>query len=245
MLQTRLATNFLTSLSTLKMETKRSGSDQLKSAGRQGKTAYRPSSRGSRVGEGLNTPAASGSSVHTPLRGRVEDVLSGLGGGDGGTTVDEAATSRVQIPESGICTSSIGEGSKDERVDSHKKATPSWRCGFSWLSTLLKERLRAWDEVVMEDCECSLNDLYNDQFSFKYVAVEHSAVPHIIGRKGRVIRQLEEVCGVFLTLQDLGDSMHELYITGPRPSCILAEFAIDMLSSGQHSVLTTLSSLCF
>ena len=159
--------------------------------------------------------------------------------------VDEAATSRVQIPESGICTSSIGEGSMDERVDSHKKATPSWRCGFGWVSTLLKKRLRAWDEFVMEDCECSLDDLYNDQFSFKYVAVEHSAVPHIIGRKGRVIRQLEDVCGVFLTLQDLGDSMHEMYITGPRQSCILAEFAIDLLGSGQHSVLTTLSSLRF
>ena len=69
--------------------------------------------------------------------------------------------------------------------------------------------------------------------------------PHIISYKGRVIRQLEEVCGVFLTLQDLGDSMHEMFITGPRPACILDEFAIEMLGSGQHSVLTTLSSLRF
>ena len=97
----------------------------------------------------------------------------------------------------------------------------------------------------MEDCECSLDDLYNGPFSFKYVAVEHSAVPHIIGRKGRVNRQLKEVCGVFLTLQDLGDRMHEMFITGPRPCCILAEFVIEMLGSGQHSVLITLSSLRF
>ena len=227
------------------MNKKRGGSDQSKSAGLQGDTAARRGSRGSRGGEGLNTPAASGSSVQTTLRGCVEDVLKGLSGGNGGIAVDEAGTSRVQIPKSGICTSSIGEGSLDERVDSHKKATPSWRCGFGWLSTLLRERLRAWDELVIEDCECSLDDLYNDPFSFKYVVVEHSAVPHIIGRKGRVIRQLEEVCGVFLTLQDLGDSMHEMCITGPRPSCILAEFAIDMLGSGQHSVLTTLSCLRF
>ena len=217
----------------------------MKSAGLRGETANRRGSRGSRGGEGPYTPAVSGSSVQTPLGGSEEDVLRGLSGGDGGTVVDKVATSRGQIRESGICTSSIGEGSMDERLDSHKQATPSWRYGFSWVSTLLRKRLRAWDELVMEACECSLDDLYNEPFSFKYVEVEHSAVPHILGRKGRVIRQLEEFCGVFLTLQDLGDNMHALCITGPRPSCILAEFAIDMLGSGQHSVLTTLSSLRF
>ena len=227
------------------MNKKQGGSNQSKSAGPQGDTAARRGSRGSRGGEGLNTPAASGSSVQTPLGGCVEDVSKGFRDGNGGIAVEEAGTSRMQIPKSGICTSSIGEGSMDERVDSHKQATPSWRCGVGWLSTLLSKRLRAWDELLMEDCECSFDDLYNGPFSFKYVAVEHSAVPHIIGHKGRVIRQLEEVCRVFLTLQDLGDSMHEMFITGPRPSCILAEFAIEMLGSGQHSVLTTLSSLRF
>ena len=183
--------------------------------------------------------------MQTPLGGCVEDVSKGLRGGNGGIAVEEAGTSMMQIPKSGICTSWIGEGSMDERVDSHKQATLSWRCGVGWLSTLLSKRLRVWDELLMEDCECSLDDLYNGPFSFKYVAVEHSAVPHIIGHKGRVNRQLEEVCGVFLTLEDLGDSMHEMFITGPRPCYILAEFAIEMLGSGQHSVLITLSSLRF
>ena len=227
------------------MNKKQGGSNQWKSAGVQGDTAARRGSRGSRGGEGLNTPAASGWSVQTPLGGCVEDVSKGLRGGNGGIAVEEAGTSRMQIPKSGICTSCIGEGSMDERVDSHKQATLSWRCAVGWLSTLLSKRLRVWDELLMEDCECSLDDLYNGPFSFKYVTVEHSAVPHIIGRKGRVNRQLEEVCGVFLTLQDLGDSMHEMFITGPRPCCILAEFAIEMLGSGQHSVLITLSSLRF
>ena len=227
------------------MNKKQGGSNQWKSAGVQGDTAARRGSRGSRSGEGLNTPAASGWSVQTPLGGCVEDVSKGFRGGNGGIAVEEAGTSRMQIPKSGICTSCIGEGSMDERVDSHKQATLSWRCAVGWLSTLLSKRLRVWDELLMEECECSLDDLYNGPFSFKYVTVEHSAVPHIIGRKGRVNRQLEEVCGVFLTLQDLGDSMHEMFITGPRPCCILAEFAIEMLGSGQHSVLITLSSLRF
>ena len=183
--------------------------------------------------------------MQTPLGGSVEDVSRGLSGRNEGIAVDEAATLRMQIPEFGIYTSLIGKGSMDERVDSYRKANPSWRCGFTWMSTLLKKRLRAWDELVMEDYECSLNYLYNDQFSFKYVAVDHSVVSHIIGRRGWVIWKLEDVCGVFLTFQDLGDSMHKMCFTSPRPSCILAEFSIDMLGSGQHSVFTTLSSLCF
>ena len=67
--------------------------------------------------------------MQTPLGGCVEDVSKGLRGGNGGIAAEEAGTSRMQIPKSGICTSSIGEGSMDERVGSHKQATPSWRYG--------------------------------------------------------------------------------------------------------------------
>ena len=67
--------------------------------------------------------------MQTPLGGCVEDVSKGLRGGNGGIAVEEAGTSMMQIPKSGICTSWIGEGSMDERVDSHKQATLSWRCG--------------------------------------------------------------------------------------------------------------------
>ena len=91
----------------------------------QGDTAARRGSRRSRGGEGLITSAASGSSVKTPLGSCVEDVSKGLRGRNGAIAVDEAGTSRVQIPKFGIYTSSIGEGSMDERVDSHKKGTPS------------------------------------------------------------------------------------------------------------------------
>ena len=97
--------------------------------------------------------------------------------------------------------------------------------------------------IVVEDCDCSLDDLYAAPFSFKYVEVDSRDVPHIIGRGGRTIRQLETVCGVFLTLTDLTEGEHEMLITGPRPACILAEFAMELLSSGHHSALSTLRSL--
>ena len=98
--------------------------------------------------------------------------------------------------------------------------------------------------MVAEDCDCSIDDLYAAPFSFKYVEVDTHNVPHIIGRGGRIIRQLETLCGVFLTLTDLTEGSHEMLITGPRPACIFAEFAMELLSSSHHSSLTTLSSLC-
>ena len=68
---------------------------------------------------------------------------------------------------------------------------------------------------VAEDCDCSIDDLYAAPFSFKYVEVDAHSVPHIIGRGGRIIRQLETMCGVSLTLTDLKEGLHEMLITGP------------------------------
>ena len=99
--------------------------------------------------------------------------------------------------------------------------------------------------MVAEDCECSIDELYAAPYSFKYVEVDAHSVPHIIGRGGRIIRQLENMCGVFLTLTDLTEGCHEMLISGPRPACIFAEFAMELLSDGHHSALTKLSSLCF
>ena len=94
-----------------------------------------------------------------------------------------------------------------------------------------------------EEEERSIEALYNELFGEKIVSVLTHTVPHIIGRGERVIRQIEMVCGVFLTLGDLGNGNHELFATGPRPACILAEFAIEMLGDGRHLVMRTLSSL--
>ena len=99
--------------------------------------------------------------------------------------------------------------------------------------------------MVAEDCECSIDELYIEPFSFKYVEVAAHSVPHIIGRGGRIICHLETVCGVFLNLTDFKEGGHGMLISGPRPACIFAEFAIELLSSGHHTILTTLSSLCF
>ena len=221
----------------------RARSDQLKTAGLGTPPSTHRGSRGSCGGGDFDGPDTGEPSTQTPFRGREKDFGSGTSGENGGMGVGEAAISRMQIPESGICNSSIGEEGEGERVDTHKRASTSWRCGFEWVSALLRSRLRAWDLEDAQGCQCSINDLYNDPFYFKYVEIEPEAVPHIIGRGGRVIRKIEKICGVFLSLRDVVNGGHEMCITGPRPACILAEFAIELLSSEQHSALITLSSL--
>lgn len=225
------------------MKTQRGGSEQLKTPGLGKKSGLHRGSRGSRGGGRSDEPEASGASAQTPFWGRREDFSGGLGGGDGGMAAGDGATSRSQIPKSGICDDSIGAGDDDERAASHKHATTSWRCGFEWVSSVLESRLRAWDEDVIDERKCSLDDIYRIPFFYHRVTVAHHAVPHIIGRGGRVIREVEKVCGVFLNLCDLPDGFHEVCITGPRPACIVASFAIELLSTGQHSALTTLQSL--
>ena len=219
-------------------------SEQSKTASLRPNTSPHQGSRGSRGDEGIDDGAVSGASVQTPFGGQSDGVLGGASGGGGGMARGEATPSGMQIPKSGICSSSICEESGEERAASHKHATTSWRCGFEWVGAILKSRLKAWDVMVAQDCDCSIDELYSTPFSFKYIEVDAHSVPHIIGRGGRIIRQIETVCGVFLTLTDLKEGGHEMLISGPRTACIFAEFAIELLSSGHHSALTTLSSLC-
>ena len=184
---------------------------------------------------------SSARSTQTPFGGREEGVSGRQGGAEGGLAGGEGPNLRMQIPESGICNPSICDEGGEERASSHKHATTSWRCGFEWVAALLKRRLQAWDEEEAAFEECSINELYQKPFADKFVEVW--GVRHIIGRGGRVIRRIETICGVFLTLRDLGDGRHEMMISGPRTACIFAQFAMELLSSGHHSVLTTLSSL--
>ena len=203
---------------------------------------------GDKTGRGKKIPreertTTSTRSAQTPFGVQEEGVSGRKGGVDGGMRGGEGATLGMQIPKSGICNSSICDEGGEERASSHKYATTSWRCGFEWVAALLRKRLRAWDVEQAEEEERSIEAIYSEPFAEKTVGVLAHTVPHIIGRGGRVIRQIEMVCGVFLTLRDLGTGNHELFVTGPRPACILAEFAVEMLGDGHHSVLKTLSSL--
>ena len=99
----------------------------------------------------------------------------------------------MQIPIFGIRNSSICDKSADEGAASHKHASTSWQCGFEWVAAVLRSRLRIWDVMVAEDCDCSIDHLYVAPFGFKFVEVDTCDVPHIIGPGGYIIHQLETV----------------------------------------------------
>ena len=85
--------------------------------------------------------------------------------------------------------------------------------------------------------------LYHKPFAEKVVEVLGLSIPHIIRHGGDVMCNIEAICWIFLTLRDLGDGKHEVVISGPQPTYILADFAIELLGDGHHSIFTTLSSL--
>ena len=159
---------------------------QLKTTSLRSNASPKRRSCGSCGNGGIHEGAVSGVSVQTPFGGQNEGVLGG------------ASTSGMQIPKSGICSSSICEESGEERASSHKHATTSGRCGFEWVVALLRTRLKAWDVMVAEDCDSSIDDLYVAPFSFKYVEVDASDVPHIIGCGGVLFANLILYAGCFL-----------------------------------------------
>ena len=194
------------------------------------------------------TPTSSTRSVQTPLGVRRKPFVVELGAWMAAWLEARRPIQGCRFPNLGSVTLRFVKGEResvcvDERVASHKNATTSWRCGFEWVAAHLKSRLRAWDVEQAEEQERSIEAIYNEPFAKMTVHVLPHTVPHIIGRGGRVIRQIELVCGVFLTLQDLQNGTHELFMTGPWLVCVLAQFAIEMLGDGHYSVLRTLSSL--
>ena len=90
---------------------------------------------GDRTGRGKKIPrdertTTSTRSAQTPFGGQEEGVSGRKGGVDGGIAGVEGANLRMQIPKSGIYSSSICDEGGEERASSHKYATTSWCCGF-------------------------------------------------------------------------------------------------------------------
>ena len=68
-----------------------------------------------------------------------------------------------------------------------------------------------------------------------------TTVPHVIGRGGRMLRRIEDFCGVFLSLSDVSCDVVELDIYGPTRGCALVQFIGEMLLEGIYSVMDTLA----
>ena len=129
------------------------------------------------------------------------------------------------------------EASPSDRTKSHAQASPSPRCGFGWVKEVLRARLEAWNAEDAKDCDIPLERL--GIWGHKYFTIGREALPHIVGRGGKMIQSIEDFCGVFFTVHDVDTHEAQLLVSGPRSACILAEFVCEMIAARHFSVLTT------
>ena len=135
-------------------------------------------------------------------------------------------------------------GEDGARAASHLAASTSPRCSFKWVERLLDDRLTKWTKGDAHDFKMSFDEVLNDpEPVWRYTSVFKSCLRHIIGRGGRVLRQLESFFGTFITICDLAsDSLQgEVQIVGPRRACLLTEFAVEMIAGGHYSIVASLA----
>ena len=182
-----------------------------------------------RDGAAVASSSLSGESAYTH-KGAKDGVVGCVGG------VNGRAPKMASGGRSGSCEAASVDWCAQARVWSHAEATTSPRCAFSWFSSRLEE-LQA-PLVVVGEGEAPINEtdmLMHQMKFFKTVA------PHVIGRGGRMLRRIEDFCGVFLSLSDVSSDMVELTIYGPSRGCALVQFIGDMLIEGVYSILDTLA----
>ena len=133
-----------------------------------------------------------------------------------------------------------------ERVASHKNASTSPHCAFSWVESILDERLVDWldEDIDLYELGSRLEAELLPRLQCRSMSVEKSKARYIIGRGGRMIHRLQEFCGVFIRISGFApEGVKAILITGPRLACLLAELAIELICQGYYSVLEYLAPL--
>ena len=72
------------------------------------------------------------------------------------------------------------------------------------------------------------------------VRVSRRSVPHILGKQGRAIREIEDVCGVLLGVRDSDEQEAVISMVGPSDRLPFAEFVIETMARGIVSILPQL-----
>ena len=132
-------------------------------------------------------------------------------------------------------------GRKDgDRVHSNAQASTSPRCGFKWVDQKLKEAL---EQRRKGDEEMCINGFDEHHYSCHAIDIHQASVRHIIGTGGRMLRKIEDFCGVFIIVGDCINGHCEIILLGLPSACILGEFIIEMLEHGYFSIIETLVRL--
>ena len=74
------------------------------------------------------------------------------------------------------------------------------------------------------------------------LAIPKRAVPHLVGRGGSMIRQMEDILGLIVGVVDGRDGQASVTVFGPRERVDLALPVIQCVSEGGRSILTRLKN---
>ena len=152
-----------------------------------------------------------------------------------GASVEDAGSADAGSADVGS-TVATSKGARARRLASHKQAGPSPRCAWGWLEKQL-EKMKA---IILEDTEDP--EALTVAWS---VEVSRPAVRHIVGRRGKTLQRIEDLCGVFVALQDMGEEHSEVLLWGSAEGVALAEFVVHALGKGMHSILDSFCRLGF
>lgn len=128
------------------------------------------------------------------------------------------------------------KGTRGGRLASHKQAGPSPRCAWGWVEQQLERK-----KALYLGCIGQTEAL----FVTWRVTLQRSTVCHVVGRGGRTLQRIEDFCGAFLALRDIGEEQSELLLWGSPEGVALADFVVLALDKGMHSILRSLGRLGF
>ena len=133
-------------------------------------------------------------------------------------------------------TDAATKGAGDGRLASHGQAGPSPKCTWGWLDKQLKEL-----KALIIGCSDSPGALCVDWS----IELHRFAVCHVVGRTGKTLQRIEDVCGVFLALHDVDKAQSKVRLWGSPEGVALAVFVVEALERGMHSILDSLGRLGF
>ena len=95
------------------------------------------------------------------------------------------------------------------------------------------EELRRWDDSTLE------GGFDEHHYNYHCVEINRGSIRHVIGAKGRMLRKIEDFCGVFIMVADSEDCC-EVSFLGLPSACILGAFIVEMLDKGYYSIIESL-----
>ena len=109
---------------------------------------------------------------------------------------------------------------------SHRHASTSPRCAFSWVLDYARHLHRDPSSSPYAD------------FFFTTLQVPRPSLKHVIGKGGATLAKIEDLAQCFISVQDCGEQMAVVNFCGDSSG--LGRFLVSALGHGHFSVLSTL-----